>query len=327
MARTRDLREIRGTAPHILVLLLVTSMALASFLAACATDVDERSRLTNGTGGREEATQNNPLTDDNGDDPDLAGLAADAKAKDLFNKNVQPELTRSCGGCHAQGPGPAWIVPADVEKSYAFMFNRGYVVKASALVKKGIHSSGGAPALTPPQTKTVIQWIALELKERGDKAPPSVLDKLGDCLDKDKFAAIGLGKLLTATRNAQNNPNKYTENANECTGCKPTTCNVCHSADPGSGFVMAMGNDILPADTTFNETKSTAPPYLQKYFGLDTTGTPIPSKALKAKSDATVQGKPYSHPMYTIPPAVETALDAFVADAIAKYKAGTCGKN
>lgn len=30
--------------------------------------------------------------------------------------------------------------------------------------------------------------------------------------------------------------------------------------------------------------------------------------------------------MYTIPPAIEAALDTFVADAIAKYKAGTCGK-
>jgi hypothetical protein len=88
---------------------------------------------------------------------------------------------------------------------------------------------------------------------------------------------------------------------------------------------MAIGNDILPADYTITETKKTAPPYLQKYIGVSASGDPIASNAIKLKSDATVKDAPYTHPMFVLTPQVETAISDFVADAIAKYKAGTCG--
>ena len=89
---------------------------------------------------------------------------------------------------------------------------------------------------------------------------------------------------------------------------------------------MALDNDTLPEDHTLNETKSFDPPYLQKYFGLALDGTPIPSKAIKAKSEATINtAKAYQHPMFVLSDETEKAIDAFVDDAIAKYEANRCG--
>jgi hypothetical protein len=310
----------------------IVSLAVAVIggaLVACAPDGD-RSSLTNAsqagesdlTTGDNGGASGAPGKTGNGDDIVLPNISA----KEYFTKNVQPALAQSCASCHgANGTGPTWIASADVEKSYSLMFLRGYVSRTSTLVQKGPHSSN-APALSKDQSVKVMTWIELELKERGDKAPPSVLEKLGSCLDQTKFDAIKFGTLVTVARNANNNPNKQAENANECTGCAAAPCSTCHSADPGTGFMMAVGNDILPADHTFKESKASTPPYMQKYFGLDTSGDPVASNAIKTKSDVTVQANAYTHPMYVLTPAMETAIKAYVDDAIAKYKSGACGQ-
>lgn len=313
MARCHDLRDLCGLLSLVLLIGSLTA-------TACAPDDAERTQLRGG--GGDERAQNHELTENT---PQGGDRASSLTAKEQFATNVQPRLAATCGGCHAVGPGPAWIVPSDIDKSYALMFSRGYVVAASVLLTKGPHATG-APALSTSDARSVSQWIELEAKERGDKAPPSVLTKVARCLDRAKFDAIGLDKLTTTPRTAANNPNKYTENANECTGCKNAPCSTCHSADAASGFIMAMGNTLLPEEHTFNETKSTHPPYLQKYFGLDTEGRPLASHAIKAKADASLTAKPYTHPMFKIPAATEAALDAFVEDAIARYASRQCAE-
>jgi hypothetical protein len=187
-----------------------------------------------------------------------------------------------------------------------------------------VHDNGLAPALTADEANNYAVWVALELKQRGGKAPDGVLQKLASCLDKAKFDAIGFDKLVTTPRTADNNPGKEAEDADTCTGCNQVQCSSCHS-EGEMGFMMAIGNTILPDDYTFTSMKVTAPPYMQKYFGLDPDGNPIPSNAIRAKSDATVNtAKAYQHPMFTLSPDMQKALDDFVADAIAKEKAGSC---
>lgn len=57
------------------------------------------------------------------------------------------------------------------------------------------------------------------------------------------------------------------------------------------------------------------------------TGEPQFNPGLMTKSTATVEkGKAYSHPMFRMTPAMQAAIQAFVEDAITKYKAGSCGK-
>jgi hypothetical protein len=300
-----------GAAGRHPVLGLAITIFTVMMLVACGDDVDPEA-LTNGD-------RRLPVSGTSESDLIGAGDANGGKpkisAKELFTTSVHGELNGSCAACHTAGPAPVWI-SKDVE---------GYVTMTSTLLTKGPHGNGGG-TLTNAQTSLLMRWIDLEMKERGDKAPPSILSKLGDCLDAAKFEAIGFKALKTVTRTAKNNPNAYTENANACTGCKPVECSACHSADPGSGFLMAVGNDILEADHTFRESKSTTPPYIQKYLGLDVNGTPIPSKAIKIKSESTIQAKPYTHPMYVLTPQMDAAIDAFVNDAIAKYNAGQCGK-
>jgi len=320
-------------------LLLVAVLAMVSLLAACSDRTDRDSLMghdddgqsstaaatTTGGGARNTAT--GPTQTLDGQDPNNVGpLPTDTSAKAYFTANVMKALG-GCSGCHNTGPGPSWIVASDAEKSYTMMFGRGYITRDSIILKKGAHSGGTAPGLSPAQNKTVAMWIELEMKERGDKAPPSVLAKMGDCMDRTKFDAIGWEKIETITRTADNNPNGETENANECTGCKPTTCATCHSADAATGFVMAEGSPIFDKDYTFKESKKISPSYLQKYFGLDTNGDPKASQGIRMKSDNTYYvAKAYQHPMFRLTTDQEQAIDDFVADAIAKYKAGSCGK-
>lgn len=319
-------------------LFLIALLALVSMLAACA-ETGGRDSLTNRHGDDDEDTETSegasttggkttgPTQTVDGKDPNNVGpLPTDIKAKAYFTQNVNAALG-GCGACHNTGPAPAWIVPSDAEKSYTLIFGRGYIVRDSIILKKGAHNGGAGPALTADQSKKVATWIELEMKERGDKAPPSVLARLGDCLDKTKFDAIKWDTVETITRAKGNNPNNQEENANECTGCKPTTCSTCHSADAATGFVEAVGSPIFDADYTFKQTKKTSPAYLQKYFGLDTNGNPKASQAIRIKSDNTVNvAKAYQHPMFKLTQAQEDAIDDFVEDAVTKFKAGTCGK-
>jgi hypothetical protein len=309
-------RPVRATA------LLALAIASALVVSACADEGDPTSLI----GGSEAAINGGKAGPGAKTGGGSQSTTPKISAKQYFAANVQTTLGASCGGCHSAGPAPIWIAPQDVEKSYALQFQRGYVTNVSAIMRKGAHATGG-PALTNDQTQKFATWVELEVKERGDKAPASVLEKLGGCLDLAKFKAIGFEKLVTVPRTAKNNPKGETENTDECVGCNQTQCSSCHSADPGSGFLMALGNDVFEADHTFNETKSVTPPYIQKYFGMDVTGTPIASKAIKAKSDATVNtGKAYQHPMFVLTPEMDVAIEKFVDDAISKYKAGSCGK-
>jgi hypothetical protein len=197
--------------------------------------------------------------------------------------------------------------------TYQELDARGLIVNNSLLLTKGTHAGGAAPALNPTQQTAVTQWLGMEATERqGQAAPTNVLASLGNCLDETLFNNIGLQTLKTTPRTG--------ENANRCTGCDNARCSICHTGGD-NGFYMALGSNI--DNGTFAATKT--PQYIVKYFGLNGT-TPVASNAIPMKATATQTGAPYTHPMFTIPATVQAGLDAFVNDAINKYKAGTCGK-
>jgi hypothetical protein len=169
----------------------------------------------------------------------------------------------------------------------------------------------------------------MELAGGGASAPPNVLGKLGSCFDRTKFDAMNMGQWRTTQRTANNNTNNITpwnENANQCTGCNNDPCSTCHSADPATNFSNAVGDTLLPPDTTFLNTQMTNPAYITKFFGVSPTGVPVASNGIKAKSDSTKLSHAYSHPMFTLSPTDLASIDAFVQDVITKYTAGTCGK-
>jgi hypothetical protein len=304
---------------------LAVAVALAA-AAACAPD-----DTTNLTGARSEENSTEAKAGGaTGTDASAEGAAApptlgppgtpqSPAGKAFFAAEVHPSLAATCGSCHDSGPGPVWLSRQDADKTYTMMFALGYVTKDSRILAKGSHSGGAAPALTPEQTQKIQAWLDLEIsavESAGGTPPPNVLEALASCLDPARFGEIGLDTLVTTPRAG--------ENANECTGCNGTPCRSCHSSDPASGFVMAIGNTVLPDGYTFDETKKTDPPYLQKYFGVSPAGDPVPSKAIRIKSDSTATGSAYTHPMFVLPAELEARLNGFVDDAIARYQAGAC---
>ena len=252
--------------------------------------------------------------------------APDTEGKKFFVEKIFPALGSSCGPCHeAKGPGPAWIARSDAEGSYKMMFQLGYVANDSRIILKGPHE--GHAGTTAEQNALFSEWVAIELA--GGKALPNLLEKLGGCLDRELFDAIELGRLRTTPRNNNNNDNDvrpWNEDTNECTGCNNSPCRTCHSGDDATLFVNSIGNPNLPEDFTFEETKKSNPAYIQKYFGVSASGEPIASNALRLKAEATQKDKAYTHPLYRVDDELQQRIDAFVKDAVDKYKAGACGK-
>lgn len=319
--------------------LLCAALATTTLVAACGDATDQ---LSNGQAAAPAppgaASSKGTGSDDSSGDgggQDTSGSTGEVPTnspagKEFYKTSVHPFLASGCGACHgAAGPGPAWLTAADAEKSYAQLFQVGYVIRQSRIVLKPAHGGSTTNVLSAAQIGTYNQWVEMELKDGGAKAPPNVLEKLGACFDRQKFDAMQMNQWRTTRRTANNNANNVTpwnENANNCTGCDNAPCSTCHSADPATNFSNAVGNPLLPADTTFENTKLTSPAYITKYFGVSPDGKPIASDGLKKKSDSTKKDKAYTHPMYQLTATQQTALDAFVNDVITKYNAGTCGK-
>jgi hypothetical protein len=143
-----------------------------------------------------------------------------------------------------------------------------------------------------------------------------MLAAVAACADETKWNAIPWSKLVTQPRK--------TENANKCTGCAGAICASCH--DGGEyGFFMAEGSKIEPAGTTFDQSFRGAQlsTYVIKYFGLN-GAAPVASNAIVTKMNAVAAGPAYSHPMFVMSQDMQTALDAFVTDALTNYTNHTC---
>ena len=239
-------------------------------------------------------------------------------AKQFFDATVYPSLMGTCGGCHAS-PGsagaPAYLDKTSADNSYATVEARGYISSTSMLLKKGAHEG---PALTSAQQMIVEQWITLEEQVRGTNTPDNILSKLGNCVDPTLFASIGLKNLKTTPRT--------NENPNRCTGCDNAICQSCH--EQGEYAMHSNFGDLGMDTIQALQTNGTSPEgiyLIEKY--VTTNGTQlIPSTAIADKGIVTQTGTAYSHPMFTVPPTMVTAIAAFSNDIITKYNAKTCGQ-
>ncbi len=326
--------------------LLGLALAAATAVAACGGG--STNTLTDGTRGDDDNGSRLPSKDGDDDDTTPGGNTTPGgettpgetpsgpvptnspAGKEFYKANVHPFMAQKCGACHGTaGPGPAWLTSADAEKSYAQLFQVGYVVQQSRIILKPAHGGVTNNVLSTAEVQKYNEWVSMELKDGGTKAPPNVLEKLGSCFDRQLFDAMNLGQWRTTRRTNNNNTNNVTpwnENANNCTGCDNAPCTTCHSADAATNYKNSVGNPILPADSTFEETKLTNPAYITKYFGVSPEGKPIASDALRKKMEATKKDRAYTHPMYNLNANQQAALDAFVNDVITKYNAGTCGQ-
>lgn len=302
------------------------ALATAASLGACGGGDDsmllgggagESRRVPNKSGEEAEETPGAPAQPG---EPTGNAPTNSPAGKQFYTANVHPFLAQKCASCHAPGGAgsPAWIDKADAAKAYEMIYANGYAVPNSRVVVKGVHAGGAGPELSSAEKAKFDEWIAMEMKDGGQKSQVNVLEKIGDCFDQQKFQDIGLQNLRTTRRNG--------ENANNCTGCNNTMCMTCHSGDDATNFVLALGNPNLPQTYTFEESKKTNPAYIQKYFTTSPTGEPVASNGLRKKSEATIADKPYTHPMYRVSDTMQARIDEFVNDAITKFKAKQCGQ-
>jgi hypothetical protein len=310
--------------------LLAVALASAALVAACGDGADT---LENGTGAASRKPGSTALNSATGDADLTSGGPVPTNStagKEFFKKNVHPFLAAACGTCHDQaGPGPYYITTADAEKTYGQLYRVGYVVEQSRMVVKPAHGGLTTNTLNAQQIGLYSQWVSIELKDNGGQSQPSILASLGACFDRAKFDAMKMGEWRTLQRTADNNLNaveKWNENADTCTGCRNSPCTTCHSADPATNFNNAVGNTLLPADETFNNTKLTSPAYITKFFGTTADGKAAPSQGLLKKSDATKKDHAYTHPLFTFSATQLAAIDDFVNDAVNKFNAGQCGQ-
>ena len=309
-------------------LVIGTIVASAALIAACGDGSSDS--LTNARkNGSTSSTPTEGTTTDPTTGTTSQPVATNSPAGKAFYKaSVHPILQATCGTCHsAAGPGPAWFTPTDSEQSYAQLFQAGYVVQNSRITTKGAHDGSTTNVLNADQITTYNKWVAMELADGGEEAPPTVLAKFGTCFDQTLFDAMKMGDWRPTPRNDQNKPATFTstqwnENQNTCTGCR-SACYTCHSQGE-SNYINAIGQAALPATTTYESTK--VAPYISKFFAVSPDGKPIASDSIKLKQDSTMKQGRDTHPLLNMTTAQMTAIKAFTDDAIAKYTAGTCGK-
>ncbi len=300
------------------------ALGAATLVAACGgADTSSLGPRTNSGGDDDDTTSSSSSSSGatpKPSTPDTNTPTNSPDGKSFYIQTVHPFLESSCGACHdSAGPGPNWLTKGKPDQTYTQLFSLGFVTDTSVILTKGTHGNSTTNVLSEDQKTKFKTWVSMELKDGGKQATPNVLEKLATCIDSVKFKAMNLQQLRTTRRN--------NENANQCTGCNQAACTNCHASDDATGFLLATGKKVLEAsdpDYTFNHTKITNPAFLQKYFGVSPTGEPVASNAIQNKSDATVKDQPYTHPMFTLNANTKAAIDAFVNDAITKYKANAC---
>ncbi len=226
----------------------------------------------------------------------------------------------ACASCHSSGSNGAPIFfGADVKSTYKALDGNGLILATSPLLTKGPHAGGAAPALEPNAEATVRKWLDLEAKERAGKAPESIYTTLGNCMSAELFAKIDL-----CTAKTQPRPG---ESGDYCTGCKYESCSNCHAAGGQStGFWCSAKTEggKTVTDSTDTLSGSRGLPYIRRYFGF-AGSDPVASNAILNKSKTTQSATTLvAHPWFTLDAARQKALNAFVEDALSRYRSGTC---
>ncbi len=251
--------------------------------------------------------------------PDAGPGSVSSSAHQFFDGTVYPELASTCAPCHASGAnGAPTMMAAPADTTYSQLDAFGLIQPNSLLVTKGTHDNGAAPALTTQEQSAVATWLQMEAQEAtGSAAPTSVLAQVAQCVSQEDWSAIGWAKLKTQPR-ADENPDK-------CSGCAYALCASCHAGGE-QGFFMDLGTSFDPDGSIAFQQTFQGPQmdsYVIQYFGLNGT-TPVASNAILVKQQAVATGPAYSHPMFVMPQAMQTAMNTFASDAITKYENHTC---
>lgn len=232
-------------------LVLIASLAAVATLAAC---VERPRNILTSDGGDDddgrETTPGAPTTSASktkskgaGTTSSVGPLPTGITAKEYFTKNVHVAL-KSCGSCHDTGPGlGAWLLPA-TRPGRTIPSSSGAATSSASprCCEKGAHAGGAGPALNADSEQDGRDADrAPSSRSAVTRRPRACWSASATASIRKKFDAIGWENVETITRTKDNNPKGEEEDANTCTGCKPRTRAVCHSADRATGFIEAEG--------------------------------------------------------------------------------------
>jgi hypothetical protein len=242
-----------------------------------------------------------------------------------------------CASCHASGALSAPVfMDMDAEASYAKLeLTPGLIAlpENSLLILHGLHTG---PAMTTPQRDATATWLNMEAQERrlnmgggttssttgsgttgssssttssssgGGMGPPTnlaeALDRFGKCMDATDWANNGLKGLADIVTNGNTGP-----------------CNNCHNTGD-------FGNFLNSADDNLTFLKQKEFPFNKRWvsgtYDMDGNFTglkAVPRNYLKSLEAAQCdKAKENCHPTYTVPAALKTGMDKFIANTLNK---------
>ena len=250
-----------------------------------------------------------------------SGGAGGSDAKKFFVEKVHPSISETCRECHgtASRGAPVFLGP-NAEASYTAIEGFPGLIAApsfSPIVQKGVHSG---PALTQTQTDLATQWLNLEVKARKLGADPGAPKNLraafkafGACMDYTKWKELKLHTIATVETEGDRGQ-----------------CRSCHSY--GEASLWLAGGTDNPDDEPENAmtfTKFQQFPYIQRLVvgrvKDDGTFESIePSRRLIDKGTEAQQLQANSHPRFSLPSELVTALTTYVLETISNVNANRC---
>lgn len=251
-------------------------------------------------------------------------------AKELFDRDAYPILSTRCTPCHSLGynEAPIWM-GVDASNSYARIeaYPKTFIAypENSWFRLKGEHTG---PALEAYEDLLISDWLTVEVKERslvgeeyygpegeggaggaggspgtGPVTLTEALDQFGKCMTMEDWQATGMVNL----------PDQPTEFG---------ACKSCHFAGMGGNFLS--GDDVV----TFE--KNRLFPFVLKIAvgTVDENGAFLDLVAARRHIDKGIESQNCNqdpcHPIFTLSPAMEAAVDDFFMFTYDRWKQGAC---
>ncbi len=251
-------------------------------------------------------------------------------AKELFDRDVYPIFSTRCTPCHSLGynDAPIWM-GVDASNSYARIeaYPKTLVVYPdnSLFRLKGQHTG---PALEAYEDLLISDWLLAEVKERslvgeeyygpegeggaggaggssgtGPVTLAEALDQFGKCMTTEDWQATGMVNL----------PDQPTEFG---------ACKTCHFA--------GMGGNFLSGDPTITFEKNQLFPFVLKIAvgTVDDNGAFLDLVAARRHIDKGIESQNCNqdpcHPIFTLSPTMEAAVDDFFMFTYSRWKQGAC---
>jgi hypothetical protein len=296
-----------------------TSLTLA-LAAGCSSPPPSTININTQSGSGGSSSTSSGL----GGDPSSADVTTGAQgsyAKEFYLSTIDPELTKTCSGCHAAGVNGAPVfLGSSAEASYNALDNYGGLVVApdnSLLVLHGAHTG---PALTVADKTDVITWLTMEAEERGltigtttgtttgggvtATTLTSALADYAACMDINDWTTNNLDQLCNA----------QTLNAGPCKGC--------HAQGDAGNWLSGNTQETFDMNKKF--------PYIKRQVSgtVDDVGNfkdLVASNRFVQKGAEPCQPNTNCHPAYVLPPTLKTGINNFVAKTIDKWHNKLCG--